>query len=1238
MLKLSKYFYNNIVNIGNIKGKQIINIYIHNIILGYYLVKNNYYPKCKYAIVHFKNFNFLKDYMNERNHTLTFINEKEYQQEKHINNKKKIIFNKKNNTYNITANPIIYSQLKNIFRTIHKINTSILLNILTKYKNVIPLQSHQIIKTNICIYKNQYLFYIQIPNEYINIILPEIKLNFNKEQINEIFKQINNLDVYALISFFHIHTNVMKNVNTIRDKSVSTDRVESHGFVSVSLSDKMTSFILNNLCVQIDKFFSNFKTKEINTTMNKSDFHKIYLELLDILNILVIEINIYIKFIDFILTTLLKYFYKYKHHYNYTYSVNLLNTLNQIIPFHMHSLYLASSHEEIISNNFIKKIGNNYFYIQKENFTWNIINKYYGEINYTNSFSEIKNEKKIMSYSLDTECWNDQFTHLNYNIENNKFWAQYCIILLTVIVKKIKYVIHRNVLIDELYVLEAINTLLHIKNKQILNLDTLIDAKSSFLKDLHTNQLENSKETEFDIPKKYECSEKKNNFLLFLNFSFNMLKNLRYNNTCLKDLVSKNKDGVEIFLKIISLISNIKYLLTSNVNKCTSDDSMESVITANDHFIKRHNENVKNVKNVKNVNDIKDIKSTKIISTLKKNINLFCNEIVLAFSNYYAMSKSFSTDFLSCTSQKNVAMYMSYIFNDIYFQNNSQIKNIILNHFLKHYNILNSNLETYNKKYIYLQYITIYNLIKLFHNDINNISPNLYNMVLNIFMECFNNNTCYNLKNDKITNDVSYKKQQINYYIHLLNKLSYFYFLSKKYITNLEFINHINHNFYLTFHLINQYIEKNINTQDYFTNFINKCANKIIIILTVHKFFNIYSEDLNVCVSNFIQLTHEYITKENKKKFILYIIPFFKFPKSLTNNLKCLLIGPDIDVFEEGNIQKEITEEKQLNFQNNNMNNFNQGNISCVEYNANESNLFKNEQKVSNNVEGVNVNNEDIFTNKQNGLSNIFLNYFKEHNYANQNTYPVSHIEKDLTELIANLGKNSNFQISNNTLYKILDEYMKESKLIKKENIILKNKLNFIVLNFEQFISSYINSITSNDSTTSTPTNNSTIFHCKENISAINTLIMNKSGKTIEKNINKNMVVGENDTNQEETNYYKCDKDNVNKIKNMSTTLQIQFDYHYVNAKNEYFNELKKYENKNYIKVNNILLNMYMYNPYISAKNNKKKLIILPYDTYKNIKKLVCEGNEGPNVFKRFHNSVYFFFDKLMIFFCKTRN
>ncbi|CXH99565.1 conserved Plasmodium protein, unknown function [Plasmodium berghei] len=1221
MLKFSKYFYSNIVNIGNIKGKQIINIYVHNLILGYYLIENKYYTKCKYAIIHFKNFNFLKDYINERTDTLTFTNHKEYQ-EKHINNKQNIFYNKENNNYHVIVNPIIYSQLKNIFQIIHKTNTSILQNILTKYKNVIPIQHHQIIKSNICIYKNQYLFYLQIPNEYINIILPEIQLHFKKEKTIGIFKQINNLDIYALISLFHIHTNVMKNVNTIRGNYVSTDRVEFHGLVSVSLSDKMTSFILNNLCVQIDKFFSNFKTKEINTTMNKSGFHKIYLELLDILNILIIEINKYIKFINFILNILLKSFHKYKHHYNYTYSVNLLNTLNQIIPFHMHSLYLVSSNEEDISNTFIKKIENNYFYIQKENFTWNNINKYYGEINPNNYLSEIKNEKAFISYSMDTEYWNDQFIHLNYNIENNKFWTQYCIILVTIIVKKIKYVMHRNVLIDEIYVLEAINTLLHIKNKQVLNLDTLIDTKAPFLKNLYADKLENSKGTDIDAPKKNECSEKKNNFLLFLNFSFNMLKNLRYNNTSLKNLVSKNKDRVEIFLKIISLISNIKYLLTSNINKCTSKNSMENVIAVNDHFIKRQNENIKNAK---------------VINTLKKNINLFCNEIVLAFSNYHTMSKSFSTDFLSCTSQKNVAMYMSYIFNDIYFQNNSQIKNIILNHFLKHYNILNSNLETYNKKYIYLQYITIYNLIKLFHNDINNTSPNLYNIVLNIFMECFNNNTCYNLKNDKISS-ISYKKQKINYYLHMLNKLCYFYFLSKKYITNLEFLNHINHNFYLTFHLISQYIEKNINTQDYFTNFINKCANKIIIILTVHKFFNIYSEDLNMCVSNFIQLTHEYITKENKKKFILYIIPFLKFPKSLTDNLKRLLINADTNFFEEVNIQKEITGEKQLAFQNNNLRNFNQEDISCVECEKNESNLFKNEQIVSNNAEGVNVNNEDIFRNKQNDLGNIFLNYFKEHNYANQNVYPVSHIEKDLTELIENLGKNKNFQINNNTLYKILNEYMKENKLIKKENIILKNKLNFIVLNFEQFISSYINSISSNNSTTSTPTNNSTIFHCKENISAINTLIMNKSGKTIEKDINKNMVVGKNDTIQEKANYYKYDKDNVNKIKNMSTALQIQFDYHYVNAKNEYFNELKKYENKNYIKVNNILLNMYMYNPYISAKNNKKKLIILPYDTYKNIKKLVCEGNEGANVFKRFHNSVYFFFDKLMIFFCKTRN
>ncbi|KEG01128.1 hypothetical protein YYE_04163 [Plasmodium vinckei vinckei] len=1223
MLKFSKYacnkIGNNIVNIGsNTKGKQIINIYIHNIILGYYLIQNNYYTKWKYAIVHFKNFNLLKDYINERDGPNTFTNPIEHQKGKHTTNKQNIFYNNETRTYNIMLNPAIYSQLKNVLHIIHKTNTLILQTILTKHKNLIPLQSHQIIKSNISIHKNEYLFYIQVPNKYINIILPDIQLQFKKENTSELFKQVANLDIYALISFLNIHINAMKNVRNTLTNYDSNDGGEAYELISTSFSDEMINFILNNLCVQIDKFFSNFKTKEINTTINKLDFHKIYLDLLDILTILIIEINKYIKFIDFILNTLLKSFYKYKHHYNYTYSVNLLNTINQILPFHIHSLYLPNTHEEDISNDFVKKIENNYFYIQKENFTWNHINKHYAEISSTNLATEVENEKKIMLHSLNTECLTNTFIPLNKDIENNKFWAQYCIILVTIIVKKIKYVTHRNVLIDEQYVLEAINTLLHIQNKKVLNLDSLIDSKAPFLKDLHIDKLENSKET--DIHNKYECSEKKNNFLLFLNFSFNMLKNLKYNNTSLKDLASKNKDGVKPFLKIIALISNIKYLLTSNIKKCAPKSSIENVITPNDHFIKRQNENVKN---------------TKIINMIKKNINLFSNEIVLALSNYYTMSKSGSNNFLSCTSQKNIAMYMSYIFNDAYFQNNCQIKNIFLNHFLKHYNILNSNLETYNKKYIYLQYITIYNFIKLFHNDINNASPDLYNTILNIFMEYFNNNTCYNLKNDKNSNDISYTNDQNNYYLHLLNKLCYFYFLSKKYITNLEFLNHINHNFYLTFYLINQYIEKNINTQEYFTNFINKCANKLIIILTVHKFFNIYSEDLNGCVSNFIQLTHEYITKENKEKFILYIIPFLKFPKSSTDNLKRLLIDADTNAVEEVNIQKDTPEKSQLTFQNYNLTNSNQGNISCMEYEKNKSNLFKDDQRVGNNTENDNMHNEDLFTNKQNGLSNIFFNYFKEHNYANQNVYPVSHIEKDLIELLDNLEKNKNFQINNNTLCQILNDYVKENKLIKKENAILKNKLNFIVLNFEQFISSYINSISDNSNTTSIPTNNSTTFDCKENVNTINTLIMNKSGKTIEKDMNK---TGEKDIIQEETNYYKFDRDNINKIKNVSTTLQIQFDYHYVNAKNEYFHELKKYECKNYIKVNNILLNMYMYNPYISAKNNKKKLIILPYDTYKNIKKLVCEGNEGPNVFKRFHNSVYFFFDKLMIFFCKTRN
>ncbi|CRG99884.1 conserved Plasmodium protein, unknown function [Plasmodium relictum] len=1172
MLKFSKYACQKIICSENYITNRIINISNNSLL---YLRTSNRYPKYKFCFRDYKNFNVLKDYIFENRSDSENIKIEISE----FFNKNQIYYCKKNNIDSLLINENLYTHLKNIFVLIDRINHYLVKQNSFKYRNIYP---HGIIENNVYINRKLYLFYLETPSEYKSKISFDIEKILHDRDFLDLCKEIQNLDFYSLTSFLFIYKKLIEH---------KCDNCKTIFFFY-----EIDKFILQNLCILINNIRSNYFNKknrnyEKNIRGNKLHFYQEYIEILNILNVLKNNKKKYINFINFILYCQYKNIYKHYHHYNYSYSISILHLINEVIFFQLNSSYINYNKEKKKSDNFYLVLNNNYFYIQKDKFTWNYIEKYYEDIEpYNNNNNNINKNLQSFFFYDNKDLNNDLYVLKQYDITNLKhnkkstpfkkpliyeeysnvddqkydcndacdiikevnnefkfiskdidcsYLLKYYIILLTIIVKKIKYVENRNVLNDIECVLESVNILMYI-NSKCVDLNKIISEKDTFLRNISSFKHNESLY-----------------FLLFLNFVFNILKNLRYSNNYLK--ISKKYDKNENFFKILSLISNIRYLLIINKKDSVNRNFNEPQIECENKFLI----------------ELENIRRN-LIKKVNKNLCLLTNEITLMYSNYIKLIHDNNINY-----KYNLLNYISYVFNDLYLQNNYQMKKNILLYFLKHYKNFNSVLVL-NKDEIYLQYITIYNFLKLFKNEINE-STGEYENVLKMFMECFDNSIYYKLSEDKLMNNC-HEKYKIKYYLHFLNKLCYFFFLSKKYITNCEFLNQINYHFYLTFYMINQYIEKNMNYSELFTYFVNKCMNKIIVLLVIHKYFNILGEDLIKCLVKFMHFTHNIVSNEKKRKILIYIFPYIKEEKHILNNLRYLLINKETALH---NTVKKSTDSP-----------------------MGESSINKNEKKESNGLYTRVKNN--LCEDKENDLYNETFSYFKGKKRKDINELSGD-MKMNTTEITKILEKNKDTKLNNNELYILLDLHMKENCLIKKENVLLKNKLNYILLNFENFISSYINVLISQ-----------------------NPICLYEKGLLKVKNKNDCVL-----TKKKIEINHDCINE-LNKKKNIAS-LNIKFDYQQIDVKNEYFYKLKKYENKNYIKINNILINMYMYNPYICVKNKSiflkkdkkhKKIIILPYDTYKNIQKLVnYEVNEELNLFKRLQSSICLFFYKLKIFF-----
>ncbi|ANQ07698.1 Uncharacterized protein PCOAH_00019710 [Plasmodium coatneyi] len=224
-------------------------------------------------------------------------------------------------------------------------------------------------------------------------------------------------------------------------------------------------------------------------------------------------------------------------------------------------------------------------------------------------------------------------------------------------------------------------------------------------------------------------------------------------------------------------------------------------------------------------------------------------------------------------------------------------------------------------------------------------------------------------------------------------------------------------------------------------------------------------------------------------------------------------------------------------------------------------------------------------------------------------------------------------------LHELRHEHLRGNLLLRKENQILRNKLNYILLNFDSFIKAHITQVVAEQEW---------IFaHHDEEGELAQTgkgrppvalhPAVHMLGKDTSEGDNSIGGVPKKDVDQTATG--KNHQDGRAK-------LGLHFDYGHVSAKNEYFRQLQKYEREDYKKINNVLINMYLCNPYICSKSKEavlssgrspKKVIILPQDTYRNIHKLVVAGenSDGLKLLRRVHNSVHLFFIRVKFFFSR---
>ncbi|SCO67077.1 conserved Plasmodium protein, unknown function [Plasmodium vivax] len=1190
-----------------------------------------------------KAYSLLRDYMVERDHesgqkgALHNRNEKINFPGSSTPGRREILHHRKDVVDIVHMNRDTFTSLKSLLSLIDSINTRVVQNGLAASRQRGTPSSSGMLQTRAVINEKEYLLCVELGEDSREGSAP-LRRNScsgkfppcDDEDLLHLKREIQGIDFFALSALLRVYQKIVRKKKAPHGGSLSR--------VAFPFN-RVEKFILQTLCSHIDSLLQR-KVKRKGDTVDsppqqgpssEAPFRAVYWEVLSILQILTHNKGEYIDFINRVLYAQFKFVDKHRHHYSYAFSVGLLPVINEVL------LYLSNGvgspptgGEDLRHPAFFATIGGNPLHMQKEAFTWGYIQENYqkGELSVHRSASPSGDEQ---NGNVDTpqNCEPDERTaeerqscadivcpppksaqkELNPPEDGEKFsyLQHYSITLLSIIAKKIKYMEKRNHVHDVGLILEGINTLMHVEGSSGGQPSSLINQRAEFLKDV----IQKGKDHRSEVSQKMYL-------LLFLDFIFNFLKNVKFGPKAIHRITKEGESLGDHFLKILCLSSSIRQMLTSGRR---SSDSR-----------KAHHHCGPSVGCTNDAPLYAD-QASKLISRVNKNIGLLTSEAILHAPNYGLPTR------LERSHLPNA--YMAYLLNDVYLQSNSEVKKMTLSHFAKRNESSHWGSQP-GEGQIYLEYITLHNLVKIFKGEINQagrkdaegngaerngakrndserngVEGESEKSVEKVFP--FFRTLLENCSNDATEMSRNLQMKQL---LHGLNKLCYFYLLCKRHITNANFVALANCNFYLSFSIINWHIEKCLNRSEFFfPHFVNMCAEKISVIVGTLKCFGLPAEeDLANCLSKFITLTHLCMTEENRKSLLFYVLPYVERARGDLGKVGSLLVGTEVPSLRGAEGKDERTPVGGSTCEDAER----MSNVYCEE-SSSDCTLFEEPPSGCTPVENPPSGDTPVRTHQN-----------------------LHHVEKRITEVLSTfeekqispIGREKLHELLNKLLNKLLNEHVRGGLLLRKENQILRNKLNYILLNFDSFVKAHI--------TQAVAEQQWLIAHHDAEGELAHTgkggprvalhHVAHMSGEgTVEGDNSIGGVVPTKDV--DETTPGGDHPDGHAK-------LSLHFDYKHVSAKNEYFRQLQKYEREDFQKINNVLINMYLCNPYVCSKSkdvilssgkSPKKVIILPQDTYRNIHKLVAAGEsaEGFKLLRRVHHSVHLFFIRVKFFFSR---
>ncbi|ANQ07817.1 hypothetical protein PCOAH_00019700 [Plasmodium coatneyi] len=852
-----------------------------------------------------KAYSLLRDYMVERDHeskqnsALYNRNENNDFIESSSLRRREILHHRKDGVDIVHMDRDIFTSLKNVLSLIDSINTRVVQNGLAASTPSGTPPSNGMLQTRAIINEKEYLFCVELGKDSTagsgHLRRNSCPGDFppcDDEDLCNLKREIQGVDFFALSALLRVYQKIARK---------KYDPCEGNPSRVPFPFNRVEKFILQTLCSHIDSLLQRKNNRKGDPLDNhlterpssKAPFRAIYWEILNILQTLTHNKVEYIDVINRVLYEQFNFVDKHRHHYNYAFSVALLPVINEVLLYQ--STLLGSpptGGEDFPPPAFFTTIGGNPLHMQKEAFTWGYIEENYQKEDLsTNRIESPTGDEQSRSMDTPQNCETDQnsakerkncvdtiFTppksaqkEFNPPADGAMFsyLQQYSITLLSIIAKKIKYMENRNHIHDLGLILESINTLLHVKSISKGQLPILINPRVEFLKDV----ILNDKDHPTGVNQKMYL-------LLFLDYIFNFLKNFKFGSKSIHRMTKEGESLGNHFLKILCLSSSIRQILMRGGR--------------NSDRIGGHHHHGPNVVCTNDAPLYAD-QTSKLISRVNRNIGLLTSEVILNAPNNYGLPTRLERSHVSNA-------YMAYLLNDVYLQNNSEVKKMILSHFVKKNESSHWGSQPEGERQIYLEYITLYNFVKIFKGDINQAEgkdaegaerERCVEKIFPFFRTFMEN--CINMNGDENNATEISPNQQMKQLLHGMNKLCYFYVLCKRHITNANFVALANCNFYFAFSIINWHIEKCLNRSElFFPHFVNMCVEKIFVIVGTLKCFGLTAEeDLADCLSKFITLTHVCMTEENRKSLLFYVLPYVERARKDVGKLGSLLVGTE---------------------------------------------------------------------------------------------------------------------------------------------------------------------------------------------------------------------------------------------------------------------------------------------------------------------------------------------------------